>query len=229
MKIKNRILLYPLVIMALILIFAYGCKKDELPANAVKDIDGNIYHTVTIGTQTWLVENLKVTKYRDGTPIQNITDAIEWGSLTTGAYCDYDNLLTNSTIYGKLYNWFVVNDSRNIAPTGWHVPTDSEWAILTDYLGGDSLAGGKLKEKGIIHWQSPNTGATNETGFTALPSGARDYGGLFSCIGINGVWWSSTESNSLEASMWIIAYAGSYMGRYNNNKVEGYSIRCLKD
>ena len=132
---KNNLLFYSLAIMGMFLLLISGCKKgvnkNNLPANAVKDIDGNVYHTVTIGTQVWMVENLKVTKYRDGTPIPNKTDATEWGSLTTGAYCDYDNTVSNSTIYGKLYNWYAVNDWRNIAPTGWHVPTDAEWTTLT--------------------------------------------------------------------------------------------------
>jgi uncharacterized protein (TIGR02145 family) len=143
----------------------------DVETNTVTDIDGNIYHTVTIGTQVWMVENLKTTKYRNGDPIPNVTGNA-WAALTTGAYCWYNNdAATYKATYGALYNWYAVADSRNIAPTGWHVPTDAEWTTLTTFLGGESVAGGKLKETGTNHWTSPNTGATNETGFTALPGG----------------------------------------------------------
>ena len=134
---------------------------------SITDIDGNTYKTVTIGTQTWMAENLKVTKYNDGIAIPNVTDNTAWRELTTGALCDYGNTPSNSETYGKLYNWHAVNTGK-LCPTGWHVPSDAEWTELTDYLGGTSVAGDKLKETGSTHWSNLRTGATNETGFTAL-------------------------------------------------------------
>lgn len=208
---------------------AYGNQVSFLAANGsssvtVTDIDGNIYHTVTIGTQTWMVENLKTTRYRNGTTIPNITDGTTWTNLSTGAYCDYDSTPNNSIIYGKLYNWYAVIDSRNIAPTGWHVPTDAEWTMLTTYLGGESVAGGKLKETGTAHWIIPNLGATNESGFTALPGGRRGY-----YIGSVGNWWSSSEG--IDIGVWIrsVDYNSSELYRYGLAKNSGLSVRCIKD
>lgn len=197
-----------------------------------KDGDANYYATVTIGTQVWMAENLKTTKYRDGSDIPNVTDAGLWASLTTGANCDHSNNPANSLIYGKLYNWFTVSDSRNIAPTGWHVPSDAEWTTLITYLGGDNVAGGKLKETGLTHWLNVNTGATNETGFTALPAGGRNMDGAFPAddLGLRTQWWSTSE--------YIIPQPAWYRGIPNNNimvvhtffnKVAGFSVRCIKD
>ena len=195
----------------------------------VTDIDGNVYHTVTIGTQVWMVENLKVTHYRNGDPIPNVTDNTAWSNITTGAYCNYNNDANNVTIYDRLYNWFTVNDSRNIAPTGWHVPTDAEWTTLTTFLGGASIAGGKLKETGTTHWLTPNEGATNETGFTALPGGGRFYNGAFFNIGYNGNWWSATEFNASYAWNRYMNYNNSNVYRYDFNKELGFSVRCVRD
>jgi uncharacterized protein (TIGR02145 family) len=227
---QTGIFLYAIVII--LLMFTYSCKKDDndnLPANAVKDIDGNIYHTVTIGTQVWMVENLKVTKYRDGTPIPNVSDSSAWSNQTTGGYCDYDNTTSNSIIFGKLYNWYAVNDNRKIAPVGWHVPIDEEWTILTEYLGGIFVAGGKLKETGFTHWAEPNTGATNETSFTALPGGLRSYTGTFKDISYIGYWWSSTGSSMGNAGRLIIDYSYSGVYSYSGYKDNGFSVRCLRD
>src|ERR1035437_6882359 len=196
----------------------------------VTDIDGNVYHFITIGTQVWLVENLKTTKYRNGDPIPNITDNNTWSNLTTGAYCNYNNDANNSTTYGRLYNWQATTDSRSIAPTGWHVPSDAEWTTLTSFLGSTGgSAGGKLKETGTVHWQSPNTGATNESGFTALPGGYRDLTGAFNNLGLNGYWWSVTEMSPTSAWYRNLYYAAPDMGSDYINKTDGFSIRCLKD
>jgi uncharacterized protein (TIGR02145 family) len=196
----------------------------------VTDFDGNVYHTVTIGTQVWMVENLKTTKYRNGDLIHNIIIAPEWDNMTSGACCDYANTPENSKKYGKLYNWYAVNDSRNIAPTGWHVPSAAEWNTLITYLGGESVAGGKLKETGINHWESPNTGATNESGFTALPGGSRYFSGQFLQIGIIGFWWSSTKSSTGYAYSLNLSYDGSGLGYYNFLLINGgLSVRCVKD
>jgi uncharacterized protein (TIGR02145 family) len=195
----------------------------------ITDIDGNYYHAVTIGTQVWLVENLKVTRYRNGNPIPNVTGDVNWSGLTSGAYCDYNNNPGNDTIYGRLYNWYAVVDNRNIAPSGWHVPTDAEWTTLATYLGGEGLAGGKLKETGTIHWLSPNTGATNETDFTALPGGDRYISGAFYDIGTYGFWWSSSETLVTYAWEQSMFNNRSQAERNYTNKENGLSVRCIKD
>lgn len=216
-----------------------------LQAKTVKDIDGNVYNTVNIGTQVWMKENLKTTKYNDGTEIPNISVDVKWAALTTGAYCDYLNIQNNSTIYGRLYNWYVIdnnaatrvssNGGKNICPEGWHVPTDSEWATLINYLGGDSVCSGKLKETGSTHWTDPNW-STNESGFTALPGGLRYYDGRFSRMWDEGDWWSTTEffyppdkKNAILAFFNTISYEGSNVSRNNGLKNCGFSVRCLKD
>jgi uncharacterized protein (TIGR02145 family) len=245
MKTKNRICIRPLVITFTILILFAGCKeKDDLAIDplapitfnpsitygSMTDQDGNIYKTVTTGTQIWMAENLKTTKYRNGDLIPNVTDNMQWGNLTTGAYCNYDNDTTNANIYGRLYNWYAVNESRSIAPTGWHVPNDTEWTTLTTFLGGQIGTGGKLKETGTNHWKKPNTGATNETGFTALPGGSRYYNYFtFAYIGLIGSWWSATETDPTSAWHWEINcnYADVFVS--NPVKQFGLSIRCVKD
>ena len=140
----------------------------------VTDVDGNVYNTVTIGTQCWLQENLKTTKYKDGTSIPLVTDNSAWGSLSTPGYCWYNNDDTYKNTYGALYNYYTVL-TNNLCPSGWHVATEREWSTLVTYLGGASIAGGKLKESGTTHWVTPNTGANNETGFIALPGGRREH------------------------------------------------------
>ena len=192
----------------------------------VNDIDGNTYNYVTIGTQTWMVENLKTTKYRNGDAIANVIDGATWGGLSSGAYCWYNGY---GATYGALYNWYAVADSRNIAPTGWHVPTDAEWYTLTDYLGGLNAAGVKLKEAGTVHWRTPNTGASNSSGFTALPGGYRDDNGIFGYIGGYGYLWSSTEYSTLQAWTMYTGYDLSNAGIGYGRKVYGYSVRCLRD
>jgi uncharacterized protein (TIGR02145 family) len=214
---------------------AYGSQMSftttiALPASgSVSDIDGNVYHFITIGTQVWMVENLKTTRYRNGATIPNVTDNASWAALSTGALCDCDNAPSNSITYGKLYNWYAINDSRNIAPIGWHVPSDAEWTTLTTYLGGESIAGGKLKEIGTAHWPSPNTGATNSSGFTALPGGYRYSNGTFDYAAILGEWWSSTEYTATYPFFRYLSFADTKVGVSTNNKLCGLSIRCIRD
>jgi uncharacterized protein (TIGR02145 family) len=200
--------------------------------NLVTDYDGNVYTTVTIGTQTWMVENLKVTHYRNGDPIPNVTDNTAWVTLTTGAYCSYNNLPDNFDIYGALYNWFTVADTRNIAPTGWHVPTEAEWTTLETFLGGQSIAGGKMKEPGTTHWRSPNVGATNESGFSALPSGIRaDSNGYGAFYSLGDFWfgWSSTVYGTTYALRRNVGYNSTICDRFYEGKQSGYSVRLIKD
>lgn len=182
-------------------LIAYIFAGGPAPCPPVIDIDGNVYQIVTIGTQVWMAENLKVTHYRNGDVIPNVTDGPTWAGLTTGAYCEYDNNVASVATYGRLYNWYAAVDTRNIAPDGWHVPSDEEWKQLETYLGmsqaeADAIGlrgsdeGGMLKETGTSHWDSPNTGATNESGFTALPGGHRRYGGFT-------LRWVTTRSSGL--------------------------------
>lgn len=196
----------------------------------VNDIDGNLYHTVTIGSQVWIVENLKVTQYNDGTPIPLVTVGANWGTLTTPAYCWYNNsYATYGAVYGALYNWYAINTGK-LCPPGWHVPTSAEWAVLTDYLGGESEAGGKLKEIETTHWASPNNGATNETGFTALPGGSRYNNGAFQLnVTFNGLWWSSTEYSASNATYLSMSYNNNIAWSNGNYKEAGFSVRCIKD
>ncbi len=195
----------------------------------VTDIDGNTYQTVYIGNQWWMAENLKVTHYQNGEAIPSITDATEWSNRTDGAYCNYKNDATNTDTYGKLFNWYSVNDRRKIAPEGWHVPTDDEWRTLIDYLGGASVAGGKMKETGTIHWKSPNTGATNESGFTALPGGIRNDQGDFYSLGSTASLWSSTGSISGNAWIRYPQYSNPEVRQYRGSKRYGSSVRCVRD
>ncbi|HAJ80135.1 MAG TPA: hypothetical protein DCO75_10225 [Fibrobacteres bacterium] len=195
----------------------------------IEDADGNIYTEVTIGTQTWMVENLKTTHYNDGTAIPKVTDSATWVSLTTPGYCWYKNdSSTYNSTYGILYNWYAA-DISIIAPAGWHVPDSTDWNTLGTYLGGDTVAGGKLKETGTTHWLSPNTGATNSSGFSALPGGYRSNDGNFGSIGIYGNWWSATEDDAFHAYLRFLIYGSYYLNRDIDYKSCGYSVRLLRD
>ena len=196
----------------------------------IADYDNNSYKWVKIENQIWMAENLKTTKYRDGTAIPNITDSADWGNLTTGAYCDYDNLPTNGTIYGRLYNWHAAVDSRNLCPAGWHVPTHDEWESLNTYLGHGLTAGGKLKETGTTSWSAPNTDATNETGFTALPGGFRSgYKVAFSDLNIMGAWQSATAMDASNSYGACVVYNYGWLATVQGNQENGFSVRCVKD
>ena len=206
----------------------------------VTDIDGNVYKTVTIGNQVWMAENLKVTHYRNGAAIPNITDAGQWRSMSTGAYCNYDNDINYVSTYGSLYNWYAVDDSRGLAPDGWHIPTDDEWKELEMYLGMSQAEvddngwrgtdeGGKLKETGTTHWNSPNTGATNSSGFSALPGGWCNSDGTFYGVGTDAIFWSSTEGSSYGAWYRGLDYDRSGVGRDYYGKQGGCSVRCVRD
>jgi len=196
----------------------------------VTDIDGNAYNTIMIGDQEWMVENLKVTRYRNGDNIATGHSDSNWTQLSTGAYAIYnDNTSNEVETYGVLYNWAAIENISNIAPVGWHVPTDAEWRLLVNNLGGVSIAGGKLKETGTDHWNSPNAGATNESGFTALPGGTRIATGNYSGINLDGYFWSSTEQG--ENYAWyrnLISQQGLVTVDYVDKRY-GFSVRCVKD
>ena len=199
---------------------------------SMTDQNGNVYKTIVIGTQTWMAENLKASTYRDGTTsIPTINDAVQWTGLTTGASCWYaNNSASYDCPYGKLYNWYAVADPRNLCPTGWHVPSDAEWTTLTNFLGGEALAGGKMKSTGTQYWLSPNTNATNESGFSGLPGGFRSYYfGTFSDVGTSGFWWSSSVSAAVNAWYRALNHTNSNAYRNNYDKQGGLSVRCLRD
>jgi uncharacterized protein (TIGR02145 family) len=201
------------------------------------DQQGNVYKTIVIGTQEWMAENLKTTIYSNGNAIANAIANAQWQNLTTGAWCSFDNESQFDCPYGKLYNWYAVADSRNVCPTGWHVPTDAEWSVLINYLdpnadGGNNfpnIAGGKLKSTGLQYWFAPNQDATNESGLSGLPAGTRSGIGTFNRIGTDGVWWGSTEFFPYGAWVRSMEYHIGYVTRDSPNKGNGYSVRCLRD
>ncbi len=202
-------------------------------AFTVKDIDGNIYQTVVIGTQTWMAYNLKTTVFTDGSPIQYTPETEIWARMTSPAYCWYANDEDNKEIFGGLYNWYTISSGK-LAPEGWHIPSRAEWITLIDYLGGEEEAGGKMKEEGFVHWENPNTEADNSSGFTALPGGGR-YG---FCSGFHdilkkGYWWTATPSDTSENAYFY--YLDTNSGSIDNGddllkaKIFGFSVRCIKD
>jgi uncharacterized protein (TIGR02145 family) len=213
----------------------------NVPGPNVTDVDGNVYASVTNCGLTFTKQNLNVSKYSDGTPIPQVTDPTQWANLTTGAWCYYNNDPANAQTYGKLYNWYAVAgifDSASLAnpslrkkltPQGWHIPSHNEWTQLTSCLGGESVAGGKMKSTGTLVWQTPNTAATNESGFTGLPGGFRSDGGPFNSIAQSGIWWSITEQDNTKALNRFLGYdlADTYGGGVI--KKNGLSVRCLKD
>jgi uncharacterized protein (TIGR02145 family) len=195
--------------------------------SVVADIDGNLYTTITIGTQTWMKQDLKTTRLNDGTPIPNVTDVETWIWLTTPGYCWYNNDNAHSATYGALYNWYAVNTGK-LAPKGWHVATDAEWTTLSNFLGGEAVAGGKLKEVGFVHWQSPNTGATDETGFSALPGGCRYGDGNFGGLTLAGEWWCPV-GNGTRYSRFIAYYLQDIQRDLQEQRSNGRSVRLVRD
>jgi uncharacterized protein (TIGR02145 family) len=206
----------------------FTCKSKS---QTVTDYDGNVYDTISIGDQVWFKENLKTTHYTNGLSIPNVTGTSAWAGLSTGARCYYNNdSAAYDSIYGPLYNWYAVNSNNNICPSGWHVSTNAEWLAVESYLGGASIAGGKMKEAGTFHWVNPNAGASNSSGFTGLPGGMRDpINNDFRTIGENGLWWTATAPNSTSA--WSTYLWNQFAGVDHNAapKRYGFSIRCIKD
>jgi len=230
---------------AISLMFAMSCKKkdsnnknnsDPNETGTVTDIDGNVYKTVKIGDNWWMAENLKTTRYNDGTLIPLVKEHNSWEYLQTPGYCWYGNDSVSYKKYGALYNWYTIGTGK-LAPKGWHIPTSTEWWTLINYLGGWQVAGGKMKSVGTIEagtglWYSPNTGATNESGFSAISSGNREEGGNFQNeFGYVAYWWTATVTSSTGALDCITNYNTSYAAIEEDafNKSTGLSIRCIKD
>jgi len=233
MKHFNIKLIVPIV--GIIFVLFPSCKKTPDPVStpasceSLTDVDGNVYTAIEIGDQCWMQKNLNVSHYRNGSSIPQVQDPAAWVNLTTGAWCYYENNSANGIVYGKLYNWYAVNDLRSLAPAGWHVPSTSEWTILTNFLGYVG-AGSKMKEAGRAHWNglTGNVG-NNSSGFTGLPGGYRsDYLGQFGTLGEHGFWWSSTEANNIHARCRHLDDTDICIDS-SANKIYGYSIRCVRD
>lgn len=217
------------VALLLFVLSMSSCKVQKKVSDNIVDIDGNVYPTVKIGKQVWLGENLKVTHYCNGDSIPYFKYEKVTYHFSAGRQCDYENKPDNSKIYGKLYNFYTTIDKRNLCPVGWHVPSDNEWTTLSNYLGGDSVAGGQLKSTDTSFWQSPNVGATNKTGFTALLGGAYYTIGAFSSINSYGYWWSSSEFASNYALGISMNYFNKNVSKGNHNMDNCFSVRCIKD
>lgn len=246
---KKRTKVKLLFIVAFTVFVIHSCSKDdekpENPTNnkttavfnsqltygSMTDQDGNTYKTITIGGQTWMAENLRTTKYRNGDSIVFVPESSKWKKLTTGAFCNFDNTFDIEIVAtnGRLYNGYAVSDSRNIAPTGWHVPTIEEWQTLITFLGGDTVAGKVLKEADTTHWESSSKTPTNESGFTALPSGYRTLNGEFLSLNFYSQWWSSSAVDNSKAYMRSMHYFSNDIGFGNVSKNYGFSIRLVKD
>jgi len=208
----------------------------------IDERDGEVYKWVKIGTQIWMAENLKATHYNDGASISNVTNNTAWASSTRGAYCFYGNDNVNKSTYGALYNLYAVNTGK-LCPIGWHMPTNKEWKTLIAFLGGDVVAGGKLKETGTTHWLSPNTGASNTSGFSAIPGGYRISNGDFSSLKLGGHWWCPTNSITPRSENRIIIFDSStdqaldrslqfdanFVNTSTSSSNDGFSVRCVKD
>ncbi len=228
-----------LMLPLLVLVFTGSCKKEvTTTVNAENETTlsstyakVNSIPSVTICNQIWMQKNLDVTTYRNGDPIPQVTNPTAWFTLTTGAWYYYNNDPANGPVYGKLYNWYAVNDPRGLAPAGWHVPSDAEWTTLTDCLGGVTAAGGKLKEKGIKHWNFPNTNATNSSRFTALPAGnLNSVDGLFFNKGLLASFWTSTVFSFNAAYYRRLLYTSGGVGSFGGAlSADGLSVRCVKD
>jgi uncharacterized protein (TIGR02145 family) len=199
---------------------AYSCSTSS---------DGNsteTYETVQIGNQTWMKQNLKATKYKNGDPIPEVSDPTAWEGLTTGAYCKYPS---TDNIYGNLYNWYAVNDPRGLAPNGWHIPTKEEWSIFADCLGGYLVAGEQMKEAGTSHWEDQPNPGNNISGFTGFGGGVRATNGDFVNLKRYGIWWTSSEFSSTIANYCRLNSNSKYLYFDKNDKKHGYSIRCIKN
>ena len=223
MNTKSTIGICALFLVASLIMITGSCGGDDKnDKTVVVDIDGNVYGTLKIGTQTWMAENLKTTKLSDGTDILCVTDQNRWAGLYIPAYCWYDNDINNKYIYGAIYNWYTAN-RYGLCPSGWHVPSSYEWRILINNLGGVYVASGKLKEEGTTHWLSPNKYATDMIGFTALPGGGRGLESFFG-IGEKGCWWTFTQYSSLR-----LTFDEDYVFFDESEPEIGYCIRCIKD
>lgn len=234
---KTKAWITQLFTLFIILVIISACTKDENDdessdpnTGTITDVDGNRYNIIKIGDQWWMSENLNTTKFRTGEDIPNVAGAGEWTATAEAAYCNSGNDLDKAAIYGRLYNYYSVTDGRKICPDGWHIPNDDNWETLVTFLGGNVVAGGKLKHAGTDYWNSPNTDATNESGFSALPGGVRNANTSdFAGVGSTGSWWSATQFNTEKAIVWGVTSMNGAIPDYNLDKNTGLSVRCVKD
>jgi len=218
-----------LLLMSVITLFSVPLHASD---DSMRDIDGNGYHTITAGKQVWTAENLRVSRYRNGDAIRHAATREEWLDAATkgeGAWCYFDNDPANGKKFGRLYNWYAVNDPRGLAPKDWHVPTDREWSELTAFLGGEAVAGGKMKEAGRALWRTPNEAATNTSGFSALPGGLRGIDGVFAFGAQSAYFWSATQYSPSQAWYRVLNYHTSTVVRSGEEKIDGMSVRCVRD
>ncbi len=239
-KIKSAFFVF--LSVTLVSILLSGCKKDDpattdglifnskLTYGTVTDVNGNVYKTIPVGTQTWMAENLRVLHYTNGDTISKIADNLPWSKMEAGAYCDYGGNAAKAATYGKLYNFYALHDTRKLCPTGWHVPTDAEWETMVNFLGGYELVtSDKLRETGTTHWAYLNEGANNDSGFTALPGGMRDFGGLYTDFGQMGFFWTSTPAGDYYNLDAVYFYLSNSVSYGVGSKKNGMSVRCVKD
>lgn len=239
----------PFILFLLIALFHLSCQKEKIEksgtslsndrffgtANAyksllIKDIDGNSYQSIKIGDQTWMVENLRVTRYRDGYPIRENNNPLTWAANNLGSYCWYNNNIQNKNEYGALYNWHAVNSSRQLAPDGWHIPGKAEWQELMEYLNDAQFTAGALKEAGYQHWVFPNTKASDHHGFKAMPGGGVGVNGEFDQIGREAIFWTKTYDTGSQAANYVhMGYSHSDLLFSQASKAYGFSVRCIKD
>jgi uncharacterized protein (TIGR02145 family) len=218
-NIMNRVLFALLVVVVSL--------NAGIAISQVIDADGKFYNTINIGNQVWMAENLSVSRYLNGDVIPQVQNKDEWSRLTTGAWCYYDNNPNNEKVYGKLYNWYAVNDPRGLAPKGWHVPTDEEWTELIEFLGGETIAGGKMKLNKM--WEIPNVNATNQSGLSTIPAGIINNNGIFFYLGKYTSFWSSTEKSNIEAWSRGLDYRDADVDIGYDFKTNGLSVRCVKN
>jgi uncharacterized protein (TIGR02145 family) len=205
-----------------------GCQKEDYPTGSVKDADRNRYQTVTIGTQEWMAENLRTSKYNDGSPIPKIIANSEWSAALTGAYCIYGNAEIIAETHGLLYNWFTVYTGK-LCPDGWHVPDENEWETLLEYVGGNQFAAAKLKEAGATNWIMTKAETTNETRFTARPGGGRLPEGTYWDLGTLGYWWSSSAASNQQVFVYSMEGSDNSVSKGTSAKKSGLSVRCIRD
>jgi uncharacterized protein (TIGR02145 family) len=233
-----------ILILSILLVVICSCKKSNVGNHTIPppvtdttttaqsntkvvDYDGNVYDTIKIGDQVWLQEGLRATHYRNGADVPGVTADTVWSKLTTGALCSYNNDTMYINSFGYLYNWYAISNPAGLCPKGWHIPSDSEWSVLVANLGGPDVAGGALKTTTV--WSSPNTGATNSSGFMGYPTGYRYYNGAFQTIGNLGTFWSSTKYNDSVAIYRTLNYRNSEFVSNVINARAGFSCRCIRD
>lgn len=231
---KFKGFLFFIVFISLVLIFSSSsCKKDDKPIiGSVEDSQGNVYLTVETESQEWMKENLIVTEYNNGDEIPQVQDDEEWANLETGAWCYYNH--ESGETYGKLYNWYAVQDKRGICPDGWKVPTDNDWTVLVNEFNGINLAGGSLKSVHTVpdehpRWINPNVNASDESGFSATPGGFRNHEGMFQHLGSFGGWWTSSKEYNENAWKFGLSYNDEKVHNYPRNKKYGFSVRCVRE